>query len=69
MTRKMITLHEDMSTFMVLSLSMRVRIRNISDKFGMKLESHIYIQLLSFRKSCLLCGNVENIVRSGSQKK
>jgi len=44
----MVTLHEELSTFMILSLWMRLRMRNISDKFGVKLEAHILYSVIFF---------------------
>ena len=65
MTRKIVTLHEDLSTFMTLSLWMRLRMRNISDKFGVKLEANIMYSVAFFSKILFLCGNLDNIVQSG----
>jgi hypothetical protein len=39
--------------------------RNVSDKFVEKFETHILCSIFFIRKSCRLCDNVENIVDRG----
>jgi len=38
------TLHEDTSTFMTISRSVLLRMRNVSDKFGEKIKKTFYAQ-------------------------
>jgi hypothetical protein len=41
LTRIKGTVHEDMSTLMVISLSILLRMRNVSDKVVQKVKTHI----------------------------
>jgi len=56
------TLHEDLSTFMVISCWIILRIRNVSDKSFRENQNSHFIFNNFFWKSCCLWDNVENIV-------
>jgi hypothetical protein len=60
LTRITDTLHEDLSTFMIISRSIFLRTRNVSKKVVEKIKTHILCSVSFSRKWCLLCDNVEN---------
>ena len=58
------TLHEDQQTFM-MSRSILLRMRNISDKIVEKIKTHILWSITFYRKWCCLWDNVEKYCRDG----
>ena len=60
------TLHEYQYTIMIISRSIHLRIRGVSDKFVVKIKTHILCSIsFFFRKSCHLWYNVEKYCRAG----
>jgi hypothetical protein len=59
------TLHEDQYTFLIISHSFRLRMRNIADKSCREHQNTFYDQYLFPRKSYRLWDNVENYGRAG----
>ena len=59
------TLHEDHYTFVVISRSVRPRMRNVSDKSCRENQETTFIFSNFFRKLCLLWDNVEKYSRAG----
>ena len=59
------TLHEDQCAFLIISRSVLLRMKNVSDKFVEKLEAHILRSVTFFRKSFRLWDNVEKYCRAG----
>jgi hypothetical protein len=53
------TLHEDQYIILIISRSVLLRMRNVSDTFVEKIRIHILCLITSFRKSCHLWDNVE----------
>jgi hypothetical protein len=58
-TRITRTLHEDLSTIIVISRWILLRTRNVSDKIVEKIKTHILCSKTFSRKSCRLWDNVE----------
>jgi hypothetical protein len=58
-------LHEDVSTFMITSRCILLRMRNISDKIIEKIKTHILRSIILFQKPCCLYNNVEKHPRTG----
>jgi len=58
------TLHEDQYTCMIMSLSVLLRIRNISGENHRENQTHILCSIIFPRKSCRLSDNVQNMVQS-----
>ena len=63
LTRMTGTLLEKQNTFMITSLSIFLRMRNISDRFVEKIKTHIFCSVTLFRKSSFLWNNVEKYRR------
>jgi hypothetical protein len=59
------TVHEDQYTFLTISRSVLLRMRNVSDKFAEKIETHILCSVTCFRKSCRVWDNVERYCTGG----
>jgi hypothetical protein len=59
------TLHEDQYTFLIISRSVLLRMRNVSDTVVEKINTHVLCSGTYFRKSCRLWNNVENYCTSG----
>jgi len=59
------TLHEDQYTFVIISRSVLLRMRNVSNKIVEKFKTHTLRSLTCFRKSCSSRDNVENYSRTG----
>jgi hypothetical protein len=53
------TLHEDLCTFMIVSRSILLRMKNISDKSCRENQNTHFISITFSRKSCRLWDNVE----------
>jgi len=62
MTRISGTLHEDQYTFLIVSVSVLLGMRNVSYKFSGKIKTHVLCSVIFFRKSCRLLDNVEKQV-------
>jgi hypothetical protein len=58
------TLHEDQYTFVTISRSVLLKMRNVSDKIVEKFKAHILRSLACFPKSCSSINNVENYSRT-----
>ena len=54
-------LHEDLYTILIISRSVLLRMRNVSDKAVEKLKTHILCSVTFFRKSCRLWDNLETM--------
>ena len=52
LTRITGTLHGDKHTFLIISRSLLLRMRNVADKFVKKTKAHILFSRTFFRKSC-----------------
>ena len=50
----MATLHEDQYTFLIISHSVLLRMRNASDRIIEKMKTHILCSITSFQKLCHL---------------
>ena len=59
------TLHGDQYIFLIISVSVLLRMRNVSDKIVEKIKTHILYSNFFFRKSCRLGDNVEKYCRAG----
>jgi len=61
------TLHEDQYTFLIISRSALLGMRNVSDKSCRENQNthFMFSDFFSPRKSCPLCDNVEKYGRSG----
>ena len=59
------TLPKDQYTFLIISRSVLLRMKNIWDKFVEKIKTHILCSINSFRKSCRLWYNVGKYSRAG----
>jgi hypothetical protein len=57
------TLHEDHYTFLIISRSIHLRMRNVSDKVVEKVEAHFLCSITVCRQSCHLCYNEEEYSR------
>ena len=65
-TRIIGTLHADQCTFMFISCSVLLRMRNVSDKICRENQkAHFIFNTFFFRKSCRLWDNVEKYSRRG----
>jgi hypothetical protein len=53
------TLHEDLCTFMIMSRSVLLSMRNISHKFCKEHQNTHCMFIIFFPKICRLCDNVE----------
>jgi len=54
------TLHEDQYTLLIISRSILLRMRHVSDKIVKKIKTHVLCSVtFFFRKSCRLLDNVE----------
>jgi len=62
------TLHEDQNTFLIISRSFLIRMRNISTKFVEKIKTRFVFSKFCFRKSCHLWNNVEKYSRAGEAR-
>jgi len=65
MTRIAVTLREDQYTFIIISRSFFLRIKNIWDKSCKENQNTHFVFNNLFRESCLLLGNVEQYCRAG----
>ena len=61
------TLHEDQCTFLIISRSVRLRMKNVSEKScGENRNTHfVFKKSFYFRKSCRLWDNLGNFVERG----
>jgi hypothetical protein len=57
------TLHEDQCKFVIIYRSVRLRMRNVTDKICIENQNTHFI--LNFFKSCLLGVNLEKYCRAG----
>jgi hypothetical protein len=64
-TGNMGTVYEDQYTFLTISRSVLLRMRNVSDKFAEKIKTHILCSVTCFPKSCRVWGNVERYCTGG----
>ena len=59
----MFTLHEDIGAFMLVSLRIVLRMRNVSCKICIENQNtHFMLENFFIRKSCRLCENGKNVV-------
>ena len=59
------TLHEDLYTFMIISRSILLRMRNVLDKLVEEIETHILYSKTFFQKWCHLWYNVKKYGTAG----
>jgi hypothetical protein len=64
-TRTKGTLHEDQYTFLIISRSVHLRMRNVSDKVVQKIKTYVLFSRTCFRKSCRILNSVEKYCRAG----
>ena len=59
------TLHEDQCTFFIISRTVFLRMKNVSDNICRGNQNTHFMFKTFFRKSCLLWGNVEKYCKAG----
>jgi len=62
------TLHEDQYTFMIISRSILIRMRNVSDKVSTETKTHILGSITFFFASYRLWDNMEKYARAGQAR-
>jgi len=63
MTKVTGTIYEHKNTFLIISCSVPLRMKNIADKSCTEIEAHILYSTFFFRKLCHLWENVEKYGR------
>jgi len=56
---------ENLSTFMIISRLILLRIRNASGNFAVEIETHILCSIIFFQKSCRLRDTMEIYGKAG----